>query len=182
MRCLCVWVCWYLAPAMQSYVWLALLLSEYDTIWSHRKLCVTLLANPIRSQSVRMYFLLYRTVCERAKVVTARSDGYQGWLCTAARVRCSACAFAGGLTLACWHGATPGAIVGAGPCDSVVPSYHHVPRLAHERHILAHCDVITNSKSICWNTRVATGDHCQRWSNITNLHQKSSLMVLLNSN
>lgn len=64
------------------------------------------------------------------------------------------------LTLACWHGATPGAIVGAGPCDSVVPSYHHIPRLAHERHILAHRDVIAESKSICRNSRVSTGDHC----------------------
>lgn len=144
---------------------------KYDAIWSH--LCVTLLANPIRSRSVCMYFLLYGTVCERAKVVTARSDGYQGWLCTAAYVQCSTCACAGILTLACWHGATPGAIAGAGPRDSLVPSDHHVARLAHECHILAHCGVIPNSETVGWNARVTTGDHCQWWPNTRNLHQTS---------
>ncbi len=67
------------------------------------------------------------------------------------------------LTLACWHGATPGAIVGAGPCDGVVPYDHHVPQLTGERHILAHCDVVAKSESVCWNTGVATGDHCHWW-------------------
>lgn len=127
--------------------------------------CLLILLDP----SVCMYFLLYGTVCERAKVVTARSDGYQGWLCTAAYVQCSACA--GILTLACWHGATPGAIAGAGPRDSLVPPDHHVARLAHECHILAHCGVIPNSETVGWNARVTTGDHCQWWSNTRNLHQ-----------
>lgn len=68
-------------------------------------------------------------------------------------------------TLACWHGATPGAVVGAGPRDIVVFSDHHITRLAHKRHILAHCYFITDSKSIRWNTRVTTGDHCPQWSN-----------------
>lgn len=49
------------------------------------------------------------------------------------------------LTLARWQGATPGAVVGAGPCDSVVTSHHHVPRLTRERHIVAHGEVIAAS-------------------------------------
>lgn len=69
--------------------------SKHDNMWLHRKLWVTLLANPIRSQIVSMCFLLYRTMCKRAKVVTARSDGYQGWLCTAAHLRRSAWALLG---------------------------------------------------------------------------------------
>lgn len=155
-------------------------LSEHDTIWSHRKLCVTLLANPIRSLCERLYILLYGTVCERAKVVTTQSDGYQGWLCTAAVCNSLHVHLRVVHTLACWHAATPCAIVGAGPGDSVVPTDHHVAWLAHECHILAHCDVITDSKSICWDTRISTGDHCQRWARIKTLHQTSSEMVLLN--
>lgn len=51
----------------------------------------------------------------------------------------------GGVTLARWQGATPGAVVGTGPCDSVVSSHHHVPRLTRERHIVAHGDVVAGS-------------------------------------
>lgn len=76
------------------------------------------------------------------------------------------------LTLACWNGATPGAIASAGPHDSVVPSYHHIPQLAHECHILAYSDVITNSKSICGNTRVAAGYHCQTQETCIRSHSK----------
>lgn len=87
-------------------------------------------------------------------------------MCNAVRVRAR-----GILTLACWHGATPGAVAGAGPRDSLVPSDHHVARLAHECHILAHCGVIPGSETVGWNAGVTTGDHCRWWSNTRNLHQ-----------
>lgn len=46
------------------------------------------------------------------------------------------------LTLARWQGATPGAVAGAGPRDSVVASHHHVAWLTRECHIVAHGEVI----------------------------------------
>lgn len=49
------------------------------------------------------------------------------------------------LTLARWQGATPGAVVGAGPRDSVVASHHHVARLTRECHIVAHGEVVAGS-------------------------------------
>lgn len=45
-------------------------------------------------------------------------------------------------TLARWQGATPGAVVGAGPRDSLVASHHHKPWLTRECHIVAHGEVI----------------------------------------
>lgn len=79
---------------IQSNVSFELVISTLKwTIWHcgpHRKYGVTLFANHIRSQGVSMYFILYVTVCWRAKVVAAHSDGYQGWL-TAACARRSVC-------------------------------------------------------------------------------------------
>lgn len=65
------------------------------------------------------------------------------------------------LTLACWHGATPGAIAGAGPGHSLVLSDHHVARLAQERHVLAHRGFVSNPQTIGWDAGVTTGNHCQ---------------------
>lgn len=73
-----------------------------------------------------------------------------------------ACMRASVLTLACWHGATPGAVAGAGPGRSLVLSDHHVARLAHECHVLAHRGFISDPQTIGWDAGVTAGDHC-RW-------------------
>lgn len=64
------------------------------------------------------------------------------------------------LTLACWHGATPGAVAGAGSDHSLVLSHHHVARLAHECHVLAHRGLIPDPQTIGWDAGVTAGDHC----------------------
>lgn len=110
-----------------------------------------------------------------AKVVTARSSSYQGPLqhlnnavCIYVYLRC--------FTLACWHGATPGAIVCAGPCGTIIHCYHHKSRLAHKSHILAHCEIITEPKPICWYPRVSTSDYCH------GKEMKKELIVLCSDN
>lgn len=73
---------------------------EYDTAPPHRKLRVTLLANPIRSSSVSVCFTSGVAVCSRAKVVTEPTDGYQGRPPTTTRVQRSVCSYSRRLP---WH-------------------------------------------------------------------------------
>lgn len=65
------------------------------------------------------------------------------------------------LTLARWHGATPGAVAGAGPRHSLVLSDHRVARLAHECHVLAHRGVVADPQTVGRDAGVTTGDHCR---------------------
>ena len=62
-------------------------------------------------------------------------------------------------TLAGGHGATPGAVAGARPGDRRAAAHHHVTRLARERHVVAHGDVVAEAQPIGWDTRLAAGDH-----------------------
>lgn len=64
------------------------------------------------------------------------------------------------LTLTRWHGATPGAVAGAGPRHSRVLSDHHVARLAHEGHVLAHRGLVPEPQAIGRDAGVTAGDHC----------------------
>lgn len=150
-----VWMCFYFAPAMQSY----LNMTRSDHTGSSVSPCLLILLD------LCVHACTFYCIGQCANVprllqhclMVIKVDCVLRPVCNALHVHLRVVH-----TLACWHAATPCAIVGAGPCDSVVPTDHHVPWLAHERHILAHCDVISNSKSICWNTRISTGDHCQR--------------------
>lgn len=82
-------------------------------------------------QCVSMPRLLWRTL------MVMKVDSRLQRVCDAASVY-----FRAVLTLAQWQDATPGAVAGAGPCDSLVASHHHEPWLACERHIVAHGEVI----------------------------------------
>lgn len=87
-----------------------------------------------------------------------------------------ACLTASGTpTLAGWHGATPGAVVGAGPRGRVVSSDHDVARLTQEGHVLAHGDIVPETETVGGDARVAAGDH---WSNTRTSHQISSWIML----
>lgn len=88
---------------------------------------------------------------------------------------------ASALTLARWHGATPSAVDSAGPAHGSVLSDHHVARLAHEGHVLAHCHFVPDPQTVGWNAGVTTGDHCLWQSTTTGWHQAIVSAVLRNN-
>lgn len=71
MNCLCECALLSVCYAVLLCIWIHCCYqqTQYDAIRSQRRRCVTLLADPIRAQSVSMYSLLYERVCKCAEIV-----------------------------------------------------------------------------------------------------------------